>query len=291
MLVDVLRQWSDRESLQAHLAAHFKLDFKNLQFGATSLAMVAVANPHSAMDSLMGDVVDGDYQWEPFWAQAWPSAERLGTWLADHPNAIGSLMPAVEAVPPPDSVLNSTRWQPNTAVTSHPSQQGERVTPLPSGESPDWSGHHVLDLGCGVGLCGCLAASWGASVVLADYAPPSMEFAAWNAWPWRDRVKSYVIDWHRDKIPEKFSIIIGADIVYEQRNWDAIETFLRSHLAPGGHVILTEPGRDTGVGIQPFLRDRRWTLNTSTLAILDNHRPLRLIIATDAGQEKTVESR
>ncbi len=227
---DLLRDWSDRETLVEHLAGRFPLANSRLEVAGQDLELLAVANPHDNIDDLMGEVVEGDFQWEPFWAQAWPSALSLGQWMAlERPQA--------------------------------------------------WAGCRVLDLGCGVGVCGCIAASLGATVTLADYARPAVLFAAANVWPWRATATARVVDWHHDRLGERFDVILGADIVYEQRNWDALQQFFLEHLADGGELILTEPGRETGETFQAFLKQHGWDLQAAVLKILDNQRPLRLLLA------------
>lgn len=227
---DLLLDWPDREALVAHLSVRFPLSKSHLEIAGRPLELLSVAHPHENIDQLMGEVVDGDFQWEPFWAQAWPSAMTLGQWM-----------------------------------------EAER--------SRHWAGQRVLDLGCGVGVCGCIAASLGAKVTLADYAQPAVLFGAANVWPWRESATARVVDWHSDRLGEHYDVILGADIVYEQRNWEALQRFFREHLAAGGELILTEPGRETGETFQAFLKQQGWEIQASVLKILENQRPLRLLLA------------
>lgn len=234
-MVESLLRPEDFESddqLREYLCRRFPTQRQNLTVGPYEFDFLAVADPHDHMESLMGEEVDGDYQWEPFWAQAWPSADLLARWMLDQ-NVRGK---------------------------------------------PDWSNAWVLDLGCGVGLNGCLAAAKNARVTFADYAEPSILFAALNSWPWRHRVDARVVDWHRDTLDQSYDVILGADIVYEQRNWESLDRIFRMHLRSKGEVWLTEPGRETGQQVQPFLEDRGWSVFPRELATLDNGRPLRLLV-------------
>lgn len=231
MVHNLLADWSERSALLDHLATRFPMAREVVEAGGLELEIFSVANVHDQIDLLMGDVVGGDYQWEPFWAQAWPSARRLADWM------------------------------------------------LEENRRPSWVGRRVLDLGCGVGLCGCVAAAMGAAVTLADYAEPAVWFAAANAWPWRDRASTIVFDWHKDVLSDKFDVILGADIVYERRNWSALVKFFDSYLSDTGQVVLTEPGRDTGETFQNYLRTHGWRIESSVLSTLGNNRPLRLLLA------------
>lgn len=226
------QEFDSADDLRAYLEQRFPTHRQMLRVGPLEFDFLSVADPHDHIDHLMGQEIDGDYQWEPFWAQAWPSADLLARWMLDQ--SIKGL--------------------------------------------PDWSGARVLDLGCGVGLNGCVAAAKHARVVFADYAEPSLLFAACNAWPWRHRIETQVLDWHQDVLDQSFDVILGADIVYEQRNWESLDRFFRQHLRSKGEVWLTEPGRDSGVQVQPFLEDRGWSVFPRDLATLDNGRPLRLLV-------------
>lgn len=230
--------YPDRDLLLNFLRQHFPTHSTRIAIGDLSLDFVSIADPHDQIDLLMGQQVDEDYQWEPFWAQAWPSAQSLTQWMVSH------------------------------------RENGQ------SDAASFWSGRKVLDLGCGVGLCGCVAAALGARVTFADYAAPSLYFAALNAWPWKHRVQTQIVDWHRDQLPEKFDLILGADIVYEQRNWESLDRFLNLHMHQDSQAWLTEPGRDTGTAIQDFLLDRRWRVQSQEIGRTDHHRAIRLLQVT-----------
>ncbi len=118
---------------------------------------------------------------------------------------------------------------------------------------------HVLDLGCGLGTVGAVAAARGARVVMADAAPTALLFARLNAWPWRRRVTTRRLDWRCDTLDTpRFQLVVGADILYERCEWDYLESFWKRHLAPGGQLLLGEPGRRVGEGFDRWLSDRGW---------------------------------
>src|SRR5215218_451481 len=96
----------------------------------------------------------------------------------------------------------------------------------------------VLDLGCGMGLAGTVAAAFGARVLFADLEPPALLFARLNSLPFADRVRTRRTDWRADRLGEHFNLIIGADILYERKQWEHLEPFWQAHLATGGKVLL-----------------------------------------------------
>ena len=141
----------------------------------------------------------------------------------------------------------------------------------------------VLDLGCGMGLSGTVAAAVGCRVLFADLEPPALLFARLNSLPWAHRVRTRRVDWRKDHLNERFELILGADILYERKQWDHLEPFWRAHLAEGGAVLLGEPGRRTGELFVDWIRDRGWTLEEFAEPVETRSKPIRLFRLTLAG--------
>jgi 2-polyprenyl-3-methyl-5-hydroxy-6-metoxy-1,4-benzoquinol methylase len=126
----------------------------------------------------------------------------------------------------------------------------------------------VLDLGCGLGLAGIVAAARGADVLLADAAPPALLFARYNAWPWRDQVRTARIDWREDRIQRQFDLILGADVLYDLQDWPYLHAFWRQHLRPGGAVLIGEPGRRSADDWPAWAQTQGWqVVGTWTFAV------------------------
>jgi predicted nicotinamide N-methyase len=139
-------------------------------------------------------------------------------------------------------------------------------------------GPNVLDLGCGMGLSGTVAAALGARVLFADLEAPALLFARLNSLPWAGHVRARRVDWRADRLTERFDVIIGADILYERKQWDHLDPFWRAHLAPGGTVLLGEPGRPTGDVFPDWIRHRGWKLTTVEQTVPTRLRPIRLFL-------------
>jgi predicted nicotinamide N-methyase len=118
----------------------------------------------------------------------------------------------------------------------------------------------VLDLGCGMGLGGVAAAALGARVTLADVESPALLFARLNCLSFGNRVRVRRLNWRIDRLDEQFDLILGADILYETQQWQFLNEFWKAHLAPGGSVLLAEPGRQSGDTFGPWIRQRGWML-------------------------------
>jgi 2-polyprenyl-3-methyl-5-hydroxy-6-metoxy-1,4-benzoquinol methylase len=108
-------------------------------------------------------------------------------------------------------------------------------------------GARVLDLGCGLGACGFAAAQRGAHVVFMDWEPRALEIVEASALEQELPLSTFdfaVADW-RAPPPRlgRFERILGADVLYEQRNAPAVAKFLADHLAPDGEAWISDPKR------------------------------------------------
>jgi predicted nicotinamide N-methyase len=134
----------------------------------------------------------------------------------------------------------------------------------------------VLDLGCGMGLSGTVAAALGARVLFADLEPPALLFAALNSLPWRHRTRTRRVNWQTHDLEERFDLILGADILYERAQWHYLEPFFRRHLAPRGHVLLGEPGRPAGDAFAHWIGSRGWTVTEFRQPLDTRPEPIRI---------------
>jgi predicted nicotinamide N-methyase len=147
----------------------------------------------------------------------------------------------------------------------------------------------VLDLGCGMGLSGTVAAALGARVLFADLEAAALLFARLNSLPFAERVRARRLDWRSEQLDERFGVILGADILYERKQWDHLEPFWRAHLTPGGRVVLGEPGRPTGEMFPQWIRERGWELTIAEQPVPARERPIRLLtLANPRGTKSTV---
>jgi predicted nicotinamide N-methyase len=121
---------------------------------------------------------------------------------------------------------------------------------------------HILDLGCGMGLAGASAAAMGANVTLVDLESSALLFARLNTLPFGSHVRQ--INWQTDDLNERYDLILGADIVYEKAQWPFLLEFWTRHLAPGGALLLAEPGRQSGDKFVEWIQDRNWRVVQTT---------------------------
>lgn len=139
-------------------------------------------------------------------------------------------------------------------------------------------GKLVLELGCGLGLAGIAAARAGATALLTDYEEDALLFARYNALrnvP--ERTPAVLLfDWRQPRVPGKFDLLLGADILYERRHFLPLLEAFRVLLAPGGAAVLTDPDRSTG---EPFARlAQEWGYSVACDRSLVEHHARRLSV-------------
>jgi predicted nicotinamide N-methyase len=111
-------------------------------------------------------------------------------------------------------------------------------------ERIECQGLNVLDLGCGLGLTGIVAALKGGTVTFTDKEPAALAFATVNAQMNNCPLfETRVLDFTRDALDQQFALILGAEILYDQPTFSALVTFLDRHLAPDGKVLLADARR------------------------------------------------
>jgi predicted nicotinamide N-methyase len=101
---------------------------------------------------------------------------------------------------------------------------------------PAVAGLRVVELGCGLGLPSLVAAARGAEVTASDWAEDAVQLLRENAARNRLELRAEVRDW-REPWPERFDVVLAADVLYERRNVEPLLERLRE-LAPIAYVGL-----------------------------------------------------
>jgi len=139
----------------------------------------------------------------------------------------------------------------------------------------------VLDLGCGLGLTGIVAAQKGGRVIFADKEAGAVSFARENArLNGCAQYEARSLDFTQDILETDFSLILGAEILYDRPTFPALVRFLATHLSPAGRAILADAKR---TNTQDFYQqlDRsglRWT--REEVCEREDHLPLPVAIVT-----------
>lgn len=269
-----------RDRLRSRIARRFQTVTREVSLHGLRFSFTRIADPDRVLDEvaheadrrerLTGRREADEHLHLPYWAELWDSAwglaqELVGMWGGGE---VGRWESAEQ--PPPCASL-----QPDTPASLHP------TSPPPSPLSSALPS--VLDLGCGMGLAGTVAAALGARVLFADLEQPALLFAALNSLPWKDRVRARRLNWREDRLGERFDLIIGADILYERAQWEHLDAFWRAHLAPGGTVLLGEPGRQTGDLFVEWIAARPWLMRRAEQPVPTRPKPIRILQLTPHG--------
>jgi predicted nicotinamide N-methyase len=171
----------------------------------------------------------------PNGASADDSRAAFGVWVPDDPDALLDELTQEEFERSDERMpYFATIWESAESLVAHV-LAGSRL-----------DDQHVLDLGCGLGLCGFAAASRGAHVTFFDWEPRALEIVAASARTQGLRpgtLELVVGDWRMPPPMGPFDLILGADVVYERRNAPPVAAFLGSALKPGADAWVTDPGR------------------------------------------------
>ncbi len=102
----------------------------------------------------------------------------------------------------------------------------------------------VLDLGCGLGLTGIVAAQKGGRVTFADKEAGALSFARENAQlNGCMQYKTRLLDFTQDRLKIRFGLILGAEILYDRLTFPVLVRFLAAHLSPTGRAMLADAKR------------------------------------------------
>ena len=100
-----------------------------------------------------------------------------------------------------------------------------------------------LEIGCGMGISGIVAAAFGHRVTMTEYNADALDFARANALLnglSESNIEIHELDWHRPRLEGRFDVIIGSEVVYSPRDYAPLLNLFTTYLKPGGEIILAE---------------------------------------------------
>lgn len=126
----------------------------------------------------------------------------------------------------------------------------------------NWApGLKSVELGCGLGLAGIAALSRGIHVTFSDYDLTAVAFAMRNAklngFPF---ASARPFDWRDPPTDLQVPLVFGADLIYQERNFEPLLNTLETVLQPRGECWLTDADRPTAPGFLQALESKRWTI-------------------------------
>ncbi len=110
---------------------------------------------------------------------------------------------------------------------------------------------HLLEIGCGVGLVGIVAANCGHRVTMTEYNRDALNFARANARVNHTSGSSELgiveLDWTKPVLEGRFDTILGSEVIYKEEYFEPLLGLFRRYLKPDGEIILAEGLRKTTV--------------------------------------------
>lgn len=107
------------------------------------------------------------------------------------------------------------------------------------------AGLETLEIGCGLGLTGLAALQLGLKVDFTDYEPLAVDFclhsAAANGIP-ADQYGGYTLDYRKPQ-DRQYALILGGEVLYEEKLVRWVCGLLKKMLAPGGETWVADPYR------------------------------------------------
>lgn len=109
-------------------------------------------------------------------------------------------------------------------------------------------GKRFIEIGCGLGLVGVVAASFGHNVVMTEHNAEALKFARANAeLNHCSDVEILDLDWNSPSLYGRFDYIVGSEVVYHEKDFEPLRNLFERLLKPEGEVILCEGVRRTSL--------------------------------------------
>ena len=107
------------------------------------------------------------------------------------------------------------------------------------------TGAKVLEIGCGTGVAGVVAAQLGAFTMFSDMVPITLEAVKETCHKNQLRnVDTCTLDWsEKIQSKERYDYVIGSEVFYDEAILADISHVLEQVLAPGGKGIFCDPNR------------------------------------------------
>lgn len=110
-------------------------------------------------------------------------------------------------------------------------------------------GENLLEIGCGLGLVGIVAASFGHRMTITEQDPHALNFARANSLanlsPSDPPIEIRKLDWNQPTLDRTFDLIVGSEVVYSERDYAPLFGLFKALLKPGGEIILAEGLRES----------------------------------------------
>jgi len=100
-------------------------------------------------------------------------------------------------------------------------------------------GRRLLEIGAGVGFVGVVAAAFGHRMTITEINPHALDFIRANCLINGISQAAVVrLDWNSPDLKDRFDTIVGSEVVYHERDFDALQNLFNRMLKPGGEMLF-----------------------------------------------------
>lgn len=98
---------------------------------------------------------------------------------------------------------------------------------------------NVLEIGAGMGVAGMFMAAMGHRVTLTDSEPDAVCLAQYNARKnGLEGVSVRQLDWNAPMPMGRFDLVIGSELIYDEKAPAPVLSLVKEYLAPGGKAVF-----------------------------------------------------
>lgn len=136
----------------------------------------------------------------------------------------------------------------------------------------DWGADaSAIELGCGLGLAGIVGLAAGLRVHFTDHDRAPLAFVEQSLVANQFEPSRYglsVLDWESPS-SERYDVILGADLLYEQRLVPLVVNLIDRMLAAGGVALLAGPERSATEAFPSQVQDRGFRVERESIEAVD----------------------
>ena len=129
-------------------------------------------------------------------------------------------------------------------------------------------GKTILEIGCGIGLPGIVAARCGATVCMTDYLEEALQMARLN---WHQNIerqgKFEIMDWREPKRQLRADIVLASDVAYEERAFQPLINAFPHLIKKGGELWISEPNRAWAKPFFESLNQKGWIKQSQDFSV------------------------
>ena len=137
-------------------------------------------------------------------------------------------------------------------------------------------GRRVLEIGCGLGLPGLVAAARGADVTFVDAEPAALAFVTASASATGLTCATMVADFFTLDLTPRFDVVLAAEVAYDRARFADLAAVVVRHLAPGGMALLADGYRTDTRGLYRALARLDCAAHAVDVRVVEEGRPLPL---------------